>query len=135
MKNSLEFSSHNILLGGGIRTQPEKKFLLNEEQRCRAIIRTLNECFGNEQRSKIKIVDLGCLEGGYAVEFARHGFDVLGIEVREENVKKCNFVSQNLALPNLKFIKDDARNVRRYGRFDAVFSAGFYITWISQLLF
>jgi hypothetical protein len=34
-------------------------------------------------KSKFRIADLGCLEGGYTVEFARMGFQALGLEVRD----------------------------------------------------
>ncbi len=35
------------------------------------------------------IADLGCLEGGYAIEFARLGMISTGIEVRESNIRNC----------------------------------------------
>ena len=33
----------------------------------------------------VTVADLGCLEGGYAAEFARAGYDVTGFEARQEN--------------------------------------------------
>ena len=52
------------------------------------------------------------------------GFQVLGIEVREANIAACNYVKANTNLPNLEFIKDDARNIAKYGVFDVVFCSG-----------
>jgi len=46
-----------------------------------------------------RLVDLGCLEGGYAVEFARDGFDTLGIEVRQSNFKNCQRVKAATIFP------------------------------------
>lgn len=52
------------------------------------------------------------------------GFDTLGIEAREDNTQKCNYVKSNLNLPNLNFAKDDVRNVANYGQFDVVLCYG-----------
>jgi hypothetical protein len=71
-----------------------------------------------------RLADLGCLEGGYAVEFARMGFQVVGIEVREANIAACRYVKANTNLPNLEFVRDNAWNVAQYGPFDAVFCCG-----------
>lgn len=48
-----------------------------------------------EDRSKIRLVDLACLEGGCSVEFTRMGFDVLGIEFRESNFIACKITQDN----------------------------------------
>jgi hypothetical protein len=45
----------------------------------------------------LRIADLGCLEGGYAVEFTRMGFsEVVGIEVRKSNFANCMFVKERV---------------------------------------
>jgi len=75
-------------------------------------------------KSHLRLADLGCLEGGYAVEFARMGFQVLGLEVRELNYVACRYVKANTDLPNLEFVKDNAWNIGKYGTFDAVFCCG-----------
>lgn len=36
----------------------------------------------------LRILDLACLEGHYAIEFAMQGATVVGIEGRESNVQK-----------------------------------------------
>jgi len=64
-------------------------------------------------KSDLRLADLGCLEGGFAVEFARMGFQVLGVEVREANIPACKYVKANTNLPNLEFIKDDARSIAK----------------------
>jgi hypothetical protein len=75
-------------------------------------------------KNKLRLADLGCLEGGYAVEFARMGFQVLGIEVREDHIAACNYVKSKTSLPNLVFVRDDAWNIGKYGLFDVVFCCG-----------
>jgi SAM-dependent methyltransferase len=120
------FTAHNILLANGEKTMGEKETLLSESAVWKSITNTLNLFFPGtkEERKNLRVVDLGCLEGGYAVEFAKLGFDTLGIEAREENVEKCNYVKDNLHLTNLKFAKDDVRNMASYGKFDIVLCYG-----------
>ena len=74
-----------------------------------------------KKRGDVKIADLACLEGGYSIEFARMGFDVTGIEIRENNLAACNYSLDKLKLPNLRFVRDDVRNTPNHGVFDVVF--------------
>ena len=63
---------------------PDEEVLLGRSEMWKSIERSL-ELFipqGSELRSGMRVVDLGCLEGGYALEFARMGFETLGIEAR-----------------------------------------------------
>lgn len=119
-----EFCNHNILLDDGTRTIPGVEFLISNWEFCKGVIRTLDHVFKGRDRSAIRVADLGCLEGGYSVAFARHGYQVLGIEAREKNYKKCLYVKSRVDLPNLEFVKDDVRNIEKYGTFDAVFCSG-----------
>jgi len=121
----MKFTAHNILLDGK-RTVSDTDMLLCDSEAWKSIVRTLDLFFPGtkEERKKLRVVDLGPLEGGYAVEFAKLGFDTLGIEAREENVEKCNYAKEKLQLSNLKFVKDDVRNLPNYGQFDIVFCYG-----------
>jgi hypothetical protein len=73
-----------------------------------------------------RVLDLACLEGHYALEFAMHGAEVLGIEGRQVSVDKCNFVRDAHGLDRLRFVCDDVRNLSRqkYGSFDIVVCSG-----------
>src|SRR5450631_4357004 len=75
-------------------------------------------------KTRLRLVDLGCLEGGFSVEFARMGFQVLGIDVRDSNIEACNYVKARTNLPNLEFAKDNVHNVASYGKFDVAFCCG-----------
>ena len=75
-------------------------------------------------KTPYRIADLGCLEGGYSVEFARLGFQVLGLDVRESNIAACEYVKSRTSLPNLQFVRDDVWNIANHGKFDAVFCCG-----------
>ena len=74
----------------------------------------------------LRILDLGCLEGLYAIEFARHGAEVVGIEGREMHIEKTRFVKDALSLQKLELFQDDVRNLSqaRYGAFDVVLCLG-----------
>ncbi|HEY6900212.1 MAG TPA: methyltransferase domain-containing protein, partial [Puia sp.] len=117
------FTAHSIQLNDGKMTMPWKT-LLSETQMCQAIFRTLNRQFPPEIRHRIKVADLGTLEGGYAVEAARHGYQVTGFESRSNNFENCEFVKANLDLPNLNFVQDDVKNLDKYGKFDVILCLG-----------
>lgn len=75
---------------------------------------------------QLRVLDLGCLEGLYAVEFALHGAQVVALEGREGNLEKTRLAKDALGLDNLELVLDDVRNlsVEKYGRFDAVLCLG-----------
>src|SRR6185312_10010629 len=72
------------------------------------------------------ILDLACLEGQYALEFARQGAQSVGIEGRAENLEKARFAQRALQLDNVELHQDDVRNlsVAKYGHFDVVLCLG-----------
>ena len=120
----LRFTAHNIVLPGGEQTLPRRGVPLEDQGSCQASLRTLRALFRAEEIPASTIVDLGCLEGGFTVAFARAGFQALGIEVRAQNFDKCEYVAEKLGLPNLRFVQDDVRNIEKHGPFDAVFCMG-----------
>jgi SAM-dependent methyltransferase len=75
---------------------------------------------------ELRVLDLGCNEGLFAIEFARQGAAVVGIEGREEALVRARFVKDLLQLERLEFHRDDVRNLseQRYGRFDVVLCVG-----------
>lgn len=121
----IEFTAHNVRLDNGEQTNPAIGYSIEEHPWLIAAKRTLNVVFPGD-KSQYRLADLGCLEGGYAVEFARMGFQVTGIEIRESNLVACRYVQAHTNLPNLQFVKDDAWNIAKYGPFDAVFCCGLF---------
>lgn len=116
----MNFTAHNIKLKDGSTTMNNGTPILAESAMWTSIAQTVDLFFPqtHAERATVKVADLGCLEGGYTAAFARMGFDALGIEAREDNVKNCNLVKENLGLPHLNFVKDDVRNMAKYGPFD-----------------
>ena len=119
----IAFTSHNIRLDNGAFTMPKKKGCLEDQSIFKSYRNLLNVIFPGD-KSKYCIADLGCLEGGFSVAFARMGFNVVGIEARSSNINNCLYVKENIDLPNLKFIHDNVLNIEKYGCFDCVFCSG-----------
>ncbi|MCJ7545791.1 MAG: class I SAM-dependent methyltransferase [Deltaproteobacteria bacterium] len=120
---TVEFSAHNIRLDDGTFTKPDSGHTMEAYPRFVSARRILETVFPGDKRH-LRLADLGCLEGGFAVEFARMGFQVLGVEVRDANFAACNYVKSKTSLPNLVFAKDNAWNIATYGVFDVVFCCG-----------
>lgn len=116
----MHFTAHNILLDNGQKTMGERQVLLADSAMWTSIQKSIDLFIPphSQGRNKLRAVDLGCLEGGFSVELARMGIETLGIEAREENMEKCNYVKSNLSLSNLHFVQDDVRNMAKYGKFD-----------------
>lgn len=121
----IEFTAHNIRLDDGTLTKPDEGLAMDAYPWLVSARRLLDTVFPGDKRH-LRLADVGCLEGGYAVEFARMGFQVLGIEVRESNITACSYVKSRTNLPNLEFVKDNALNIGKHGTFDAVFCCGLF---------
>jgi SAM-dependent methyltransferase len=117
------FTAHNIRLDDGSLTKAEVGETIDRHPWFLAAKRILDAtCQG--PRNKIRLLDLGCLEGGYSVEFARLGYRTLGLDVRDANIAACRYVQSRVRAESLEFVQDDAWNVERYGEFDATFCCG-----------
>ena len=53
--------------------------------------------------AECRVLDLGCLEGLFAIEFGLHGAEVLGIEIREANIRKAEFTRDLLGRERVTF--------------------------------
>lgn len=119
---SIQFTAHNIRLDDGTYTIPGESLIADHPWylSARAVLDTV---FPGD-KTGLRIADLGALEGGYSVEFARLGFESVGIEVRDSNFAACTYVKEGTSLPNLRFVQDDVLNIGNYGEFDAIFCCG-----------
>ena len=117
------WTAANVDLGGGVYTiGPEAPTLHAGMVR---FAQLFTDCTGKELAA-LRILDLACLEGEYAIEFARQGAQVTGVEGRAANIEKARFAKDALGLTNLQLIQDDVRNLSRqtHGTFDAVLCSG-----------
>lgn len=121
----ITFTSHNIRLDDGTYTKPEAGPAIDQHPWFLAAKRILEATFPGD-KTDVRLADLGCLEGGYTVEFARLGLQSLGLDVRESNIEACRYVQSKTVLPNLQFVRDDVWNIANHGSFDAVFCCGLF---------
>ena len=56
----------------------------------------------------LKVLDLGCLEGGLSIQFARAGAQVDGVDIRADSIAKARTVAEILELDGLRFFEADA---------------------------
>jgi len=117
------WTAHNIHLGGGVYTIDNR--LVGDEVKLRRILQIVCDV-ARAPLHEIRVLDLACLEGLYAVELARHGAEVAAIEVREANIEKARFARDILTLDRLQLYHDDIRNLskEKYGYFDVVLCLG-----------
>jgi 2-polyprenyl-3-methyl-5-hydroxy-6-metoxy-1,4-benzoquinol methylase len=113
--------NHNIALPHGVYTAACDEYYPAH----REIMRVVSERFGGDL-SRRSIVDIGCLEGYFSIECALQGAEVLGIDGKLLNVRKCEFVRSVLGAERATFALGNAMKVTREssGRFDAVLALG-----------
>jgi 2-polyprenyl-3-methyl-5-hydroxy-6-metoxy-1,4-benzoquinol methylase len=75
---------------------------------------------------RLRILDLGALEGLFAVELARQGASVVAVEGREANLEKMRLAKEALGLEHLELRQEDVRALdrARHGEFDVVLCLG-----------
>lgn len=120
-----EWTNHNIHLGKGIYTISDRGN--NSEIKVRRFLQMIADTV-NKPWEKLRVLDLACLEGLYAIELALQGAQVVGIEGRKANIAKAIFAKDILGLDNLQFVQDDVRNLckAKYGSFDVVLCLGIF---------
>ncbi|MDR3572127.1 MAG: methyltransferase domain-containing protein [Candidatus Pacebacteria bacterium] len=119
------WTAEQIDLGHGVFTGG-----YDEDPSNRARLRTAVQVFSDQLGGSLKgkrILDMGCLEGKFSVEFARHGATVVSVDAREANIEKARFAAQVLKLP-ITFLQVDVSDIQpdSLGKFDGVFCAGLF---------
>lgn len=114
------WSAMAIHLGDGeyTREPPTPDF------RLRRLLRIARDVVGRPL-SGLRVLDLACLEGHYAIEFARQGAHATGIEVREAHLAKARYAARRLGL-DVEWRREDVRALSRatHGTFDIVICSG-----------
>jgi SAM-dependent methyltransferase len=78
-----------------------------------------------ERFEHCRVLELGCLEGGHTIELARRGFQVVGVEGREENVRRARWICR-LFKTGASVVRADLETtpLAAFGRFDLIFCSG-----------
>lgn len=118
------WTGHNIPLGHGLSTLGPDVPLIGDDPRTvliKQLVRRMVKAAG-----PLRALDLGCLEGGVSFEMAREGWEVLGVEAREENFRKCELIRTYYDLPNLRFVHRDVKSLSPAtdGAFDVIVCCG-----------
>ncbi|KAI9010584.1 S-adenosyl-L-methionine-dependent methyltransferase [Hyaloraphidium curvatum] len=121
------WTAHAAHLGHGVRTLGEGPN--GNTFRVRRFLQLAHDLLllpSGSRWEDLRVLDLACLEGLYAAEFAAKGARALGVEIREASLAKAIFMKDALGLRTLEFRRDDVRNVARgkYGEFDVVVCSG-----------
>ncbi len=66
-----------------------------------------------------KILDIGCGTGRHAVELAKRGYNVLGVDLSESQLKRAREKANEVGV-SIKFEQGDARNLNFINEFDFV---------------
>ncbi|MGE4243828.1 class I SAM-dependent methyltransferase [Ramlibacter sp.] len=118
-----KFISHNVPLTPTLCTRPGEP-LIEASPRTRAIHDALHLYLPGGPRGK-SAVDLGCLEGGLTFELWRAGLQVLGVEVRQDNLDRALLLRDHFrAEGEMAFLQADVREFRPGRRFDVVVCSG-----------
>ena len=101
------FNHTRVILPDGTVTGPKDVTLFKDQVRFNQALSLFNSMSPVE---KGKVIDLGCLEGGFAYLFAENGFDAEGVEVREQSVEKCEWLKAQNPDLKLKYVLNDVRS-------------------------
>ncbi|MCC7273064.1 MAG: methyltransferase domain-containing protein [Alphaproteobacteria bacterium] len=114
---------HNIHLGHGVYTIGAH--VVGAENTAKHLLQVVG-AMAARPLNQIRVLDLGCSEGLYAIEFGLHGAEVLGVEGRPDPLARARFAQETLGLDRVQFVQGDAREAtaERYGRFDVILNCG-----------
>jgi SAM-dependent methyltransferase len=117
------WTAHNVRLADDLFTiSPDPS---GDEVKLRRVVQLVDDVCG--RIDGLRVLDLACLEGLYALELAARGADVVAIEGREANLAKARFAARALDLEQrIDFQLGDVRDLsrERHGEFDAVLCLG-----------
>ncbi len=90
--------------GAGIETTPSIPPSVADifDTRLRMLMSAVDAHFGGRLRD-IECLDIGCHEGFYSLAMARRGVQVVGIDAREENLKRARFVADAMGVDQIVY--------------------------------
>jgi len=115
-------------LGQGVRTESAVPASVTGifETRLAMVNQVVDRHFG-PRLAEASCLDLGCHEGFYTVSMARRGMRrVVGMDVREINLRKARFVAEALGLSDVSFFEGNCEQLseKEIGQFDLTFFLG-----------
>lgn len=85
----------------------------------------------------LRVLDLGCEEGHFGLEFARHGAEVLAVDARNAHLQRARFMSEAIGLDNYRTELADVRELdpQTLGEFDLILCLGLHYHLDTPALF
>jgi SAM-dependent methyltransferase len=116
------WTAHNIRLGSDLYTISDAPS--GDEVKLRRVTQIVCDLFDG-RIDGLRVLDLACLEGMYALELARRGAEIVAIEGREANLAKARYAAERLGL-DVDWRLGDVRDLSReqHGEFDVVLCLG-----------
>jgi SAM-dependent methyltransferase len=116
------WTAHNVRLGEGVYTM--SPHATGDEEKLRRVVQIVAD-LARRPIAELRVLDLACLEGMYALELAARGAEVVAIEGREANLAKGRFAAEVLGV-EVDFQLGDVRDLdpARHGTFDVVLCLG-----------
>jgi ubiquinone/menaquinone biosynthesis C-methylase UbiE len=113
------WTADNVRLAESVYTISEQA--AGHHARVRRAMQHLRDLAGGTV-SGLRVLDLGCGEGGLALELGRHGAEVVGLDGRLGQIEKAEFVREVLDVRSVSFTRADVRHlsVEDHGFFDIV---------------
>jgi Methyltransferase domain len=135
-----QWTSHNMKLTDTISTMPGQPDFAATDMRLHAVQRVIKLLYP-DNLANLRIADLGCLEGGFAMELSRGGAKVLGLEARAKNLEKAALLKEHFELPDMELLCADVKDftAARFGTFDVVLALGILyhldrpVQWLQQI--
>jgi 2-polyprenyl-3-methyl-5-hydroxy-6-metoxy-1,4-benzoquinol methylase len=119
------WTAHNIALSDEVFTIGPRASVM-DIRRGDYFVEITTAIFGRELRNRT-VLDLGCLEGGLSIQFARVGAKVDGIDIRGDSIAKAQFAAGILGLDGARFLEGDVLNLSQAqlrSSYDIILCAG-----------
>ena len=120
------WTAHNIQLSSNVYTIGEN--ITDRSSQRASVYMNIWETLKNKKVRGMKVLDLGCLEGGISLRLAEKGAKVVGVDVRDGHLKKASFSAEYLGLKRrCNWIQGDVTESNLWnnlGIFDIIICSG-----------
>ena len=123
MRDKLGPWGHSYQISPEVWTRDDEPFLNWRVSKFEEIMRELQL-----DVTKIRLLDLACLDGLFSIEFGKRGAVVHGVDIRPDNISRSKFGAEVNNLDKVTFEINDVLNLSNEanGQFDVVLCCGLF---------